>query len=353
MFSVMWWLLVGAGLLSLAALPAASQSLPSKKEAAVVLQKAADATDLRAPDTPPFHLVAHVHHESAGYRADGVYELLWASPDRYRENFTMQVGQDTIAESDVAWTDKFYTARNTPVESLSLWRVRRTVRSIHRFFFGGDKAKVRRVYSATGAGKMLICFDAPLSNEDQKSRTCFDPSTLKAVSLSLKTEPPPLSWPGPTRAAVADSEVQAEFSDFTDVGEKRYPRHINLREFGDAVEVRVDVLDRVAEFGSNVFVPSPESVARDWCSEPVTKGIRSYPLVPPVTMSPPLRLIAYYVLVGRGGRVEKSAPLHPAIKGVDSQVESWLASVRYPVDLCNGKPIEYEIVIQPPLHIQY
>jgi hypothetical protein len=185
------------------------------------------------------------------------------------------------------------------------------------------------VYPATVAGKISICVEAPLASKD--SKTCFDPSTLKAISLSLKT-----------------SEVEAEFSDFSDVGDKRYPRHVELREFGDAVEVKVDVLDRVAEFDPNVFVPSRESIARDWCSEPVIRGTWPDPWASPmVAMMSSRRLIAYYVLVGRDGRVEKSAPMQAAIKDVDSRVESWLATVRYPVELCNGKPIEHEIVFQP------
>ena len=328
----MWRLLIGAVVLSYAALPAASQSLPSKKEAAVLLQKAAEATNLRASDTPAFHLVAHVHHDSAGYRADGAYELLWASPDRYREDFRVQAGQDMIAESDVALADRFYTARNTAVESFSLWRVRRAVRSVHWFFFEGAKAKVRRVYPATVADKMSICVDAALVFKD--SRTCFDPSTLKAISLSLKT-----------------SDVQAEFSDFSDLGDKRYPRHIVLKEFGDAVEVKVDVLDRVAEFDPNVFVPSRECITRDWCSKPIAKGTWPDPWTSQrlTTMYSP-SLVAYYLLVGQDGRVKKSAPMQAAMKDADLRVESWLATVRYPVELCNGQPIEYEIVIQPLPH---
>jgi hypothetical protein len=41
---------------------AAGQSLPTKKEAELFLQKAGKAADLRANDTPPFHLVATVHY---------------------------------------------------------------------------------------------------------------------------------------------------------------------------------------------------------------------------------------------------------------------------------------------------
>jgi hypothetical protein len=202
------------------------------------------------------------------------------------------------------------------------------VRSVHWFFFEGAKAKVRRVYPATAAGKTSICVEA------SDSETCFDPSTLKTISVSFKT-----------------SDVQAEFSDFSDVGDKRYPRRIELREFGDAIEVKVDVLDRVAEFDPNVFIPSRESIARDWCSKPVTRGTWPDPWASPMlTMMSSERLVAYYVLVGQDGRVKKSAPMQAAIKEVDSRVESWLATVRYPVESCNGKPIEHETVNQPLLH---
>src|ERR1700739_3916973 len=73
-----------------------AQSLPSKKEATVLLQKAMDMAMLKA-EGAPFHLVAKIHYEAYSRTSDGTYELLWSAPDRFREEFRL----DTLGETDV------------------------------------------------------------------------------------------------------------------------------------------------------------------------------------------------------------------------------------------------------------
>lgn len=86
-----------------------AQTLPTKQEAEDLLQKAAEAADLWTSDAPPFHLFASVHYELAGQPSDGTYDLLWVSPDRYREHFTMR----TANEVQIAAGNKLYISRNT------------------------------------------------------------------------------------------------------------------------------------------------------------------------------------------------------------------------------------------------
>src|SRR2546427_12097862 len=101
-------------LAQLTASVACAQSLPTKKEAEALLQRAAEAADLRDKDTPPFHLVARIHYEIGGHPFDGSYELFWASTDRHREDFSM----DTARETEVALWDRLYVLRNTTTMTL-------------------------------------------------------------------------------------------------------------------------------------------------------------------------------------------------------------------------------------------
>src|SRR5208337_2874213 len=96
------------------------QTLPSKGEANKLLQKAIESQNLQSAGKPPFHLVAHVRYNFLGETSDGVYEILWAAPDRFRE--TYQLGRMT--ETDVALGDKIHISRNTPTCTPQLLHLR-------------------------------------------------------------------------------------------------------------------------------------------------------------------------------------------------------------------------------------
>src|SRR5579863_7474072 len=81
---------------------AGAQALPTLDEASALLKKAIDATNLKAPGGPPFHLIAKIHYALNDKTADGKYEILYASPDRYR----VQLQLDGVGETDIALGDK-------------------------------------------------------------------------------------------------------------------------------------------------------------------------------------------------------------------------------------------------------
>ena len=115
-------------LLALAfAVPAArAQNVPSKKEAKELLRKAAADSELRGSGAAPFHLLANFKYTLDNNTVDGMYELFWAAPDKYREYFKM----GDVVETDIAAGNKLYVdpgtsrLRGTPVpETASVCRV--------------------------------------------------------------------------------------------------------------------------------------------------------------------------------------------------------------------------------------
>src|SRR5580698_9952433 len=101
-------------------LPTAAQTLPSKKNMAALVQAAKSQRTLMAPGSPPFHLIANIRYTEGTQTASGKYEMLWADPAHFRQEF--RIGD--ISESDVANGDMLYVLRNTPYERYSVWRVK-------------------------------------------------------------------------------------------------------------------------------------------------------------------------------------------------------------------------------------
>lgn len=327
-------------LLALVPFTTQAQSLPTKDEAAILLEKAAQAANLRANDASSFHLVAQVHYEIGSQTSDGVYELSWASPDRYREDFRMQ----GAAEIEIAAEDKLYILRNTPALSLPFWSVRNALRSAKNFF-PGPKSKIRRVYPAQVSGELLTCVD--FGDERSQRQACINPTTNQAVSLSFAAIPPqgPLSMTTKELKHLHDLEV----SDFVDVGTKRYPTRIHRQEQDEKLEIKIETLKQVMTFAEGEFTPQAGAVAYDWCSSPVAKGTIQIDFQPILELDPPGAVVAYYVVVGTDGRVKKWASSRSGGKYVDERMATRFRDARFPIFSCGSKPIEYETMFNAPI----
>jgi hypothetical protein len=123
------------------AVPAYPQALPSKTQANELLQKTIESQNLQLAGKPPFHLVAHVRYSFGGKTSEGVYEILWAAPDRFRETFQLE----KMTEIDVALGDKIYISRNTLTLTPQFLHLRNFV---HHpiFLYLGSKSTAHRIY---------------------------------------------------------------------------------------------------------------------------------------------------------------------------------------------------------------
>lgn len=324
--------------------PVEAQSLPTKRDAALLLEQTAQAANLRSIDTSPFHLVAQIHYELGGQSTDGKYELLWLSPDRFREN--ARIG--SFAETEVALGDKLYIMRNTPTMTLPWWSVRRTLVSLKNFY-SGSEPKVKRVYSAPN-GKNQFCVD--FSTQFVRRESCFDRATNETVSLNVRAISPDRLTMSPIEELKNISVL--ELSDFINMAAKRYPARIYHQDLDEKIDLKIEKLEQVKSFAEEVFTPDPEADERDWCSSPQTKGAMDSPrTVPRITMDAPGDRFAYYVLVGPDGRVQRWTPLRSGGSFIDGWMKEWLKNARFPASSCGSKSIEYETVVFPPAHIRF
>ncbi len=317
---------------ALATLTTAAQALPSKKEAAAIMQKAFAAMNLTSPGSPPFHLVAQIHYELGGDGRDGVFELFWAAPDRWREGFKM----DRVdSEIDIALGDKLYTLRHNASASLPLLRVRRVLHpgesnAVSRNF------KVGKVTSEQLNGEQVTCFDSKRGVVEE--RTCFDSPRNQIVDASYRGQ---TGW---------TASLDGERSDFVAVGDRRYPRHFVSHYFDENMDIRITTLAVATDFPEGVFTPQLGAAVSDWCAAPVEKGETS-PGFGRIILHEPA-LVAYDLLIARDGKVEKSAPLRPADPNEDTQLNTWFREARFPKKFCGANPIEYERLFYLPNNLE-
>ncbi len=320
---------------------AAEQSIPTKKEAELLLLRAGEAADLRARDTPPFHLVAAVRHTIGPQTFDGRYELLWASPERYRENFKM----GTAEEKDIALGDKLYILRTTQALSLPLWSVRDALKSVKRYFTEAGK-DVAKVHFAKGSNNDQFCVNS--YHNSSQTQSCFDVATNQTAYLDVEMYP--------SERAVYSAEIKQmfklELSDFMTLGERRFPSHLIRQRLDEKLEIKLETFAEVRTFAADLFTPSSGTEARDWCSDPVSDGSIQIAEEPLYKVDPPGSVFAYYVVVGRDGHVVKSVPIRQGGPFVDVRMAQRLRMAKFPILSCGGRPIEYETVIQAPIRIR-
>jgi hypothetical protein len=292
----------------------------------VILQKTIEGMDLREPGSSPFHLVARVHYMLGADAYDGIYELVWAAPDRWRENFTMD---NVGSEEDLAFGDRLHVLRNTATFSLPLWRIRDTLFHSVQAFYGPDP-KARHVYSSSSTGKSLNCIDSKMGGTN--GRVCYDPQTSQAELLYL-------GWKTP------DDSFELQLSDFVTLGKKRYPRRISRRQEDEAFELNVETLQLAAHFADAIFVPPRASITFPWCANPIEKGHVVDPLPPVFQIDAPPALLAYYVLVGTDGRIKTLRPIRSAGGNMDQMMAEWSHKAKFSIRMCRGEPIEYETAL--------
>jgi hypothetical protein len=312
------------------ALPAAqAQQTPSKKDAKKMIQQAAAATQLGTPGAP-FHLFAKFKYTLQNDTRDGTYELFWAAPNRFREEFHM----GEVTETDVATGSKLFIERSSKALPLPLWRIRQVFRAPVGILVGDDP-EVKKVYSDKSTGQWRTCAD--VNYEYARNQVCFDPAT-KLVTRGA----------GGIYGREAPSEFRA--AEFEAIGGKAIPRKLSLRSLGETIEIEVSALEPQNSFGDSVFVASPKAEGHDWCAEAATKGKTKFPHpplvwgVPPPPMAPRGDFSAYYILVGRDGQVANIIPLRYGPDDANRRLMGFLHDTKFPVRRCGDMPIDYEII---------
>lgn len=309
------------------AITGTAQSLPSKHAVAETLKNADRRMALATPGAPSFHFVAKIRYTVGKKSVDGMYEFLWAAPNRYREEF--RLGQ--LSATYLALRNKLYILRNTDVLTYPEWRVR-MLTNLPASRIRPNRGGIAKVYVKREASMKVTCADYKPPNKNLTE--CFQPLTGKLVSIEHKVKK--------IRSSLAED-------DFIYIGNARYPGHMLSVIGNERLDVRVQNLEVASRFGSDVFAPPPGATAYDWCATPdigKQKGedlfswwSRRHPITGPTPAS--FHLQAYYANVAPDGRIDRLAMLYQNGSSKDVSLKT-VSDVRFPVHSCGGTPVEYE-----------
>jgi hypothetical protein len=307
--------------------PAAAQSLPSKKKAADLLRNAEQQELIVAPGRAPFHLLAKLHYTLSATSSDGTYEVFWAGPERFREEFRL----GNLGESDIASDGKLYVRRSTPVLTFPQWWVR-SLTGLPKGDSASKLPSVSRIYGKNNAGEALTCFAFAAPS---KGRTvCLDATTGQLASDEQNNK-----YAGISINFIEDRFIRA--------GAANYPRHIVFTFGNERLEITVENIEAVNRFEDSVFAAPAGASSLDWCAKPDTLDEKIRNAVSEVVFgslaspeSPQLQV--YFVKVARDGRVELAALLKPDGTATNLD-ERRFGAANFSIRTCAGKPIEYEI----------
>jgi hypothetical protein len=303
-----------------------AQSLPAKKEAAEMLAKAEEQTKLSSSGTPPFHLIAALQYKAGHFSAVGTYEVLWAAPDRFRQE--LRLGE--ISESDVIVNGKEFVARSTPSAAYLLDRIDDLI----GFSTRTDKPrieKIGKVYPEQEGTEKLVCVQT--SGSAKGHTACLDAGTGRLVS--------------DTRVSQRnDFNPKFEESEFLDYDSIRFPGKFSFEVEDERIEIEVKKLNKVTSFADDVFASPPGATTFVWCEQPRMEGGAD----PGQGLMTMLSLFgrtkgfhAFYFKVAADGSIEAVDEVHR-----DGKFRPWLVPAldqqRLSVRTCGGKAIEYEAI---------
>lgn len=226
-----------------------------------------------------------------------------------------------------------------------MWATRTTLRLVKSYFLG---RKVKRVHSIQVGGLQKTCFDS--EDDYVKRQDCFDPLANQPVSVTFTTLPPH----GPLSMTTEELKHlrEAQLSNFSPLGKKYYPLSITNKESDAKLEVKITTLEETKTAPVDEAAPPAGAEVLDWCSKPATKGNLEFPSAILGVLDPPGGTFPYYVLVGRDGRAEKIAPMRSAGSRIDEQMATRLRMSKFPIQSCEGNPIEYETVVIAPIAVR-
>lgn len=289
---------------------------------------------LTGPGAAPFHYFAKLRYTLDKSTLEGTYEVLWAAPDRYREEFRL----GGLSATHVAVRDKLYILENPPALTYPHLRVRKLAEIIEKRP-SQSQTHVRKTYASQRGSKNVVCADfGKLFTE------CFNPTTGELVSIE--------------RPAKAGSVGLTEDS-FLSLGDARYPGHIVSTITNEVLEITVEELEGSPRFADDVFIRPTGSTSRDWCPQPEVKNEKDDSLLGWVTTADVTRNLTgnhgyyadaardlmgfhgYYADVAPDGHIQRLAIIY--LDGAAKEVPTKdIPPARLPTRTCGGQPIPYE-----------
>jgi TonB family protein len=299
----------------------------NKTEGAALLAKAAETVNIQAPGSQPFRMKALIRLQMSGRTVEATYRLVWVSDKLWREELDLP----GYTEIRVGGESKYWYKRNLDYVPV---RVTQAYDAIHfHLRVGlGTEEQVKKVRQRQVKGAQLACIEVA-AGESRERELCLDTTTSTVTQMQ------------------ADSVVTYEFGDYSRLGNKLYPRTLQVLEEGRlAVEAKVEEL--VPEEGSSptLFVPPQGASELPYCSplsitpgKLLTRVTPSYPGL--AKMSRQSGTVVMHTVIAPDGTPKDLTVVQTAGNVLDEAALEAVRLWRYKPYRCNGTPIQVETLI--------
>jgi hypothetical protein len=328
----------------------------SEVEIKARLQSAAGETNLRTAVSQPFHLrVSTKSYAQKGKDIEGVHEMWWVSPSRWRIDYTWGGATSvSIADTDKMWaqgedTNRWDSLRVT--DDLGFW-------PYFAFYPVGQITHIRtkKINNSTDT-----CFDLyvqvnkltiPMLTSTFKfsleeiSKYAAHPRT---ICLSSASGLPDRIFDG---LMDDNSSNYRELADYEKLGGASYPQTIRqVQGNKPEIDLHVDVLETFDPSQSTVFKPPPGASYRAWCEDMSGPFAVSFGLpqtssdVPELVLPSAIpRPTALFFEVDETGRTESvKAFTHGGPVVLKPKVMAQMMNSTFKPATCHGTPVPGEV----------
>jgi hypothetical protein len=325
-------------------------SADAREKALQLFEKALAISDIRAANSQPFALSGVIEIPTGhGKSAKGSYSLLWAAPERWRE----EIHFANYSRIRVGGKDEYWQLRSVdyePLPSFDLDGAFGYLRELRYLAQPNSIAGLQKISFKDEkiAGVKTECalltqgHDVQIGRSNAKFKTtttyCFDPSNGGLASMVGWL---PLSRP-----------ESAFYSDFVAFAGKTVPSTIRVADGNlPSVVLHMSQIVPLGEVDPKMFVPPSGAQEWDSCdignlkaSELVTQQVPVYPQ--DAKMSHIAGSVFVYAVVGTDGRLHKMKVLVSPSPLLSMSSLDALQGWRYTPAACNGKPLANETILK-------
>jgi TonB family protein len=304
----------------------AGDNAPAK----AILARAREITNLSGKDAKPFKMEVsfRAFHLKSGNR-DGKYILFWKSDKESRVE--SQLGD--FSEVQVTRSSETWIKSNLVFGPASVENVRQMIRQYQNPQDTNDLNNLGKIKDEKVGGVAAQCFDG--KNKYQKYRMCFAVAT--GTPLRVETKSGFMSY-------------EYEYSDYSQVGSKLYPRKMMYSENGfKMVKATIDSIQDWVPAADDLAPPPGATLHR------VCKAGR--PTAPKATYTPDPQyptdvkerknsLVVLHVLLSPEGKISAMEVQRSGGPEFDREAMKAVSQWKFEPAKCAGEPIEVQINIE-------
>jgi TonB family protein len=310
---------------------AAAQASPS--EPVKLIERARAITDIRVEDMPPFRLEGKIRiwvKKNLDTPAEGRYTLIWASPDKWREEVRF-ADYNRVRIGD---RNHYWQVRSQPMELRAMAELDRTL-DFPRNLQVRKGYKLEKLKEEKLNGEESACLKT-YAEQRYVEKLCFDSTT----GVLLYNE----DWINNSLAIVP----QHDYSNFQEWAGKRYPLLLRGRKDSRLLlEVQLEPIKPLAQADATLFAVPREATQWAHCQDSGTRiKNRVQPKFPPSARTAGAQgTVSIYAVVEPNGKLSN---LH-LVQGVDPNLNratlDAISQWTYEPAVCGGVPSRTETFI--------